>query len=99
MRVHVAVDQARHQRALAAIDHIGLRRLDRFGRHFLDDVVLDQHFVAGPRFLPARIEQAQVLEQKRHSSISEGCHPEAAGRGTFTDHQRSLAALGMTVVV
>ena len=27
--------------------------------------------------------------------LRQNCHPEAKGRGTFTDQQGSLAALGM----
>jgi hypothetical protein len=71
MGVHVAVDQPRHHGALAAIHHLGLRRLDRLGRHLLDGIALDQHFVAAARFFPMRIEEAQVLEQKRHQLLSE----------------------------
>ena len=59
----VAVDQARHQGALAAIDHLRLGRLDRLGRHFLDGVALDQDLVAAARLVPARVEQVQILEK------------------------------------
>jgi hypothetical protein len=60
--VDVAVDQAGHQGALAAIDHLRLAGLDGLGRHLFDRVALDQHLVAAARLIPARVEQVQVLE-------------------------------------
>ena len=60
--VDVAVDQAGHQRALAAIDDPGLGRLDRPGGDFADRVALDQHLVTTPRLVPFGIEQVHVPE-------------------------------------
>ena len=73
----VAVDQARHQGALAAIDDLRLGRLDRLGRHFLDRVALDQHLVAAARLVPARVEQVQILEKylRHQRSPNMGCAP------------------------
>ena len=64
----VAVDQPRHQGALAAaVHHLGVARLDRLGRHFFYVLALDQHLVAAARLVPARVEQAEILEQNlRH---------------------------------
>ena len=79
MGMDVAVDQARHQGALAAIHDLGLGRLDRLGRDFLDAVALDQHFVAATRLFPARIEQIEILEQEHLRPTStrsyETCRP------------------------
>ena len=61
--VNVAVDEARHQRAARAVDHGGVRRLDRSGRDFADALVLDQDRHPAPGCVGARIEQVGVLEQ------------------------------------
>ena len=66
MGMHVAVNQARHHRALAAVDHLSLGGLDRLRRDFPDDIAFDQDFVAAARLLPAWIEEGEVLEQERH---------------------------------
>jgi hypothetical protein len=44
--VHVAVDQSRHQRALAAVDDISPGRLDGPLAEFLDGIALDQQLIA-----------------------------------------------------
>ena len=67
--VDVAVDQARHQRALAAVDHpapcdalIGLSDTS------LMSVAFDQDLVAAARLVPARIEQAEIPKQNTATS-------------------------------
>src|SRR5262249_49476761 len=79
----VAVDQARHQGALAAaVDDLGGARLDRLGRHLFYGVALDQHLVAAAWLVPARIEHAEIPEQNlRHRrSPSPGRPPYAPAR-------------------
>ena len=71
----VAVDQARHQGALAAVHDLRLGRLDRLGRHFLDRVALDQHLVAAARLVPARVEQVQILEKDLRHQRSPNMRP------------------------
>ena len=62
--VNVTVDQAGHQRALAAVHDLRLRRLDRPVRQFLDAIALDQQFVAVDKLVrDMRIEQAEVAEK------------------------------------
>ena len=61
--MHVAVDQARHQRAPAAVDHVGARRLDRLGRDLLDLLALDQQLVAAAQLVVLGVEHLEVLEE------------------------------------
>jgi hypothetical protein len=60
--MHMAVDQAGHQRAPAAVDDAGLCKLDRLGRDFLDGVGFDDQFVAAEQFPGLRIEHFEILE-------------------------------------
>ena len=53
--MHMAVDQAWHQRTPAAVDDVGLRKLDRFGRDFPDRIAFDDEFVAAVQFPSDRI--------------------------------------------
>ncbi len=65
--MHVAVDEAGHQRALAAIDDVGLADLDRLRGHFLDLRALDEKLVATLQLAGLRIEHLEVLEvDERH---------------------------------
>ena len=69
--VDVAVDQARHQGFLAAVDHVRLCRLDRLRRDFFDLVVLDEQFVAAAHLADFRIQHVEILEvDERHVSRS-----------------------------
>ena len=60
--MHMAVDQAGHQRPLAAVDDGGRCQLDRFGRDFPDGVTFDDHFAAADQFAGLRIEHFEILE-------------------------------------
>ena len=60
--MHVAVDQAGHQRAPAAVDDAGLGKLDRLGRDFPDRVALDDQFVAAAQFPGLGIEHFEIFE-------------------------------------
>ena len=58
----MAVDQAGHQRAPAAVDDTGGCKLDRFGRDFPDRVAFDDQFVAAAQFPGLGIEHFEILE-------------------------------------
>ena len=60
--MHVAVDQAGHQRAPAAVDYAGLGKFDRAGRDLPDRVAFDHQFVAAAQFPGFRIEHFEILE-------------------------------------
>ena len=51
-----------HQRAPAAVDDVGLCKLDRLGRDFLDSVAFDDQFVAAAQFPGVGIEHLEILE-------------------------------------
>ena len=75
--VHVAVDQARHQGAPAAIDHGRVRRLDRPRRDLLDALAFDEQLVAAAQLVVLGIEHLEVLEEElRHRCPR--CAAEAA---------------------
>ncbi len=59
----VAVDQARHQGALTAIDHGGIRRLDGRFAQFLDRIAFDQQLIAAAKLAERRLEQLEIPEQ------------------------------------
>jgi len=61
--VDVAVDQSRHQGALAAVDDRRIRRLDRRLAQFLDRVALDQQFISIAELAERRFEQLEIPEQ------------------------------------
>ena len=61
--VHVAVDQSRHQRALAAVDDIGLGCLDRRLAEFLDRVAFGKQLVPAAQFAERGFEQFEIPEQ------------------------------------
>jgi hypothetical protein len=62
--VDVAVDEARHERALAAVHDLGLGSLDRLVGELPDLVALDEKLVALDQFVgDGRIQQAEVAEQ------------------------------------
>src|SRR5437762_3370050 len=61
--VDVAVDQPRHQCALAAVDDIGFGRLDRSIAEFLDGVALDEQLIAAAELAKRRLQQFEILEQ------------------------------------
>jgi hypothetical protein len=68
--VNVAVDQAGHERAALAVDHVGLRGLDRLPGDLADRLTLDEDRESTLERVSARIEQAGVLEQDlRHSKV------------------------------
>ena len=58
----MAVDQAGHQRAPAAVDDTGVCKLDRFGRDFPDRVAFDHQFVAAAQFPGLGIKHFEILE-------------------------------------
>jgi hypothetical protein len=58
----MAVDQAGHQCAPAAIDDAGVREPDRLGRDFPDAVAFDHQFVAAAQFPDLGIEHFEILE-------------------------------------
>src|SRR5215218_8376114 len=100
----VAVDQARHQGALAAVHDLGLGRLDRLRRHFLDRVALDQDLVATARLVPARVEQVQIPKKylRHQRSPTTGCAPydgrrfgATVGRG-WRGSVRRVVVIGTT---
>ena len=63
----VAVDQAGHHGAPAAIDHVGALLFDRLFRRFLDLVALDQQLESALQLADFGLEQLEILEQKlRH---------------------------------
>ena len=61
--VHVAIDQSRHQGALAAVDDLGPGGLDRPLAEFLDGVALDQELIAAAKLAERRLEQFEIPEQ------------------------------------
>src|SRR5258705_11439923 len=61
--MHVAIDQPRHQRALAAVDDISVSRLDRPLAEFLDGIALDEQLIAAAQLAERRLEQFEVPEQ------------------------------------
>ena len=61
--VHVCVDQAGHQGALAAIDDRSIVRPDRPGRDLLDLVAFDQQLIAAAHVVLLGIEQLEILQQ------------------------------------
>jgi hypothetical protein len=94
----VAVDQARHQGALAAIHHLRLGRLDRLGRHFLDQIAFDQHLVAPARLVPARVEKIQIPEKDlRHQCSPDMRAAPYDGRRFGATVGRGLAACGASL--
>ncbi len=60
--MHMAVDQAGHQRAPAAVDDVRSRELDRLGRDLPDLVALDHQLVAAAQFAGVGIEHLEILE-------------------------------------
>jgi hypothetical protein len=58
----MAVDQARHQRAAAAIDDIGLGGLDRLVGEFADGFAFDEEFIALAQLAMIGFEQGEILE-------------------------------------
>ena len=68
--VNMAIDQAGHQRAAFAVDHVGIARLDRARGDFADRLAFDEHRNPALERSQMRIEQIGVLEQDlRHSKI------------------------------
>ena len=65
--VHMAVDQAGHQRAAAAIDDVGALRLDRFLGDLPDGLTLDQELEAALKLAGFGLEQLEIPKQQlRH---------------------------------
>ena len=63
-RMHVAVDQPRHQRALAAVDHRGFGRPNWRLAEFLDGGALDQELISATQLAERGFEQFEILEQE-----------------------------------
>ena len=82
----VAVDQPGHQRAPAAIDHVGARRLDRLVGHLPDGLALDQQLEAALQLADFGLKQLEIPEQKlRH------CDPPRRDHRTMADERAQEA--------
>ena len=69
--VHMAVDQARHQRAPAAVDRpSALSALDRLVRHLADRVAFDEQLIAAAQLAVLGLEQLEILEEDGFGIIS-----------------------------
>src|SRR5260370_148263 len=88
--MHMAVDQAGHQRAPTAVDHAGLCKLDRLGRDLLDAVAFDDQLVAAKQFPGVGIEHLDILEMLDINAVKFGAwkkpnpHPQIAMRQTMS---------------
>ncbi len=87
--VDVAVDQAGHHRAPAAVDHVSALRLDRLVGSFPDGVPLDKQFTATLKLTGFGLEQLEIPEQKlRHCGLLRGDHrttPRGPAQAGWTD--------------
>ena len=78
----MAVDQAGHQRAAAAIDHLGAFGLDRLVRALADAVALDQDLEPVLKLAQLGLEHLEVPEQQlRHDEGPPRSRHRTTGRG------------------
>ena len=61
--MNMRVDQARHQRASAAVDHRGALRVNRAGRDLLDQVAFDKNVGVFDELLLLAVEDVDVSKE------------------------------------
>ena len=60
----MAVDEPRHQRSPAAVDHLGIADLDRPIGNLSNLIIFDEKLLAADEFIMVGIEQRKILEMK-----------------------------------